>query len=524
MSRHPSQRILSVWLPDWPVQRLRSASPDLVGEPIVVSLSTAQTEVVEACSLEARRLGVCVGMKTPDAQALVSSRRLRVFPSTPGEDRKALERLAADCLRFSPTVALEDTEQPSALLLDVTGLARLWGKTESTGEEGLAGEVSRWLRDQKLQGSIVVADTVGLSLSAAKYSQPSPGDGSPPLVIQPAASYSIVQALPIEALRADAATTEALQQLGFGDIGQLLQLPRSGLLSRFGDGLIVRIDQLLGVIAEPLIPHQAETPLRVVWPFENAVANAEVLDRTIKKLLERLAVEMRRRRCGALRVLIRYLLDTSRQSLLVEQVVLRLFRPTNSAKELAELAELRSDKLRFRHAVREIQIVVGSSVAIRPRQQTLFDGEQRGDEHELAMLVNRLAGRIGDERVSRLEKRRSVDPDRSYALLPATETAAKRFSLTDLQAETARRAPLAKYRRADPIEVETDTHGVPIAVRLPARCTVARVWGPERIETGWWRGRGPRRDAYWVELQDGSRLWLCFDLRSRGWTLAGEFL
>ena len=40
------------------------------------------------------------------------------------------------------------------------------------------------------------------------------------------------------------------------------------------------------------------------------------------------------------------------------------------------------------------------------------------------------------------------------------------------------------------------------------RRRVARHWGPERIETGWWRRGLVRRDYYRVETTDGSRFWL----------------
>ncbi|MDZ7619240.1 MAG: hypothetical protein U1E05_19755, partial [Patescibacteria group bacterium] len=37
---------------------------------------------------------------------------------------------------------------------------------------------------------------------------------------------------------------------------------------------------------------------------------------------------------------------------------------------------------------------------------------------------------------------------------------------------------------------------------------IAASWGPERIETGWWRGRQIARDYYLVETVVGRRLWL----------------
>jgi protein ImuB len=47
--------------------------------------------------------------------------------------------------------------------------------------------------------------------------------------------------------------------------------------------------------------------------------------------------------------------------------------------------------------------------------------------------------------------------------------------------------------------------------------------GPERIETGWWRGADVERDYYVVTTQAGSRYWL-FRRRGDGrWFLHGCF-
>ena len=47
--------------------------------------------------------------------------------------------------------------------------------------------------------------------------------------------------------------------------------------------------------------------------------------------------------------------------------------------------------------------------------------------------------------------------------------------------------------------------------------------GPERIETGWWRGADIRRDYYVVTTQLGTRFWL-FRRRDDGcWFLHGCF-
>ena len=52
---------------------------------------------------------------------------------------------------------------------------------------------------------------------------------------------------------------------------------------------------------------------------------------------------------------------------------------------------------------------------------------------------------------------------------------------------------------------------------------VEQSWGPERIETGWWRGPVIRRDYYRVQTMTGHRFWLFRELQHNDWYLHGHF-
>jgi protein ImuB len=53
------------------------------------------------------------------------------------------------------------------------------------------------------------------------------------------------------------------------------------------------------------------------------------------------------------------------------------------------------------------------------------------------------------------------------------------------------------------------------------RVTCSR--GPERIETGWWRGQDVRRDYYAVATRAGSRFWIFRRREDSRWFLHGCF-
>ncbi len=51
--------------------------------------------------------------------------------------------------------------------------------------------------------------------------------------------------------------------------------------------------------------------------------------------------------------------------------------------------------------------------------------------------------------------------------------------------------------------------------------TIAQVWGPERLATGWW-DQNQQRDYYRVETTAGERFWL-YQSPAASWFLHGIF-
>jgi protein ImuB len=66
--------------------------------------------------------------------------------------------------------------------------------------------------------------------------------------------------------------------------------------------------------------------------------------------------------------------------------------------------------------------------------------------------------------------------------------------------------------------------GPPVQILLnKGTYRIVRHWGPERIETGWWRGRSLRRDYYRLETRSGHWLWVFRQLTDGKWFLHGMF-
>src|SRR5262245_29839971 len=101
------RRILCLYLPDWPIQRLLAAREILNSAfPILLhARDPRRGEVVVACNQAAMQRGARLGMPLAEAAALVQHEgECLILPREPAADLAALARLAEHCERFSPIV------------------------------------------------------------------------------------------------------------------------------------------------------------------------------------------------------------------------------------------------------------------------------------------------------------------------------------------------------------------------------------------------------------------------------------
>jgi len=422
-------------------------------------------------------------------------------PYDPVADRIALEKLAAWCHRFSPLVGLEEAQPPEALLLDVTGVAPLFG-----GEAALVKEVESAFQRLRLSLRHGLADTIGTAWAFARY-----GDQS--------AEHSLEQ-LPCAALRLPSEMVTTLSRLGLDCIGDLLPLPRPELQARFGPFLLQRLDQALGQASELLVPVHLPPEFSAGQSFEYPVAHRDTIAAVLRQLVERLCFVLQERDAGALHLLCRF---ACHGTLSCE---VGLFRPTADAEHLLKLFEVQLERLTFPEPVTGISITVTKHARLQQRQQKLFGHPSvHRATVEVASLIDRLAGRLGRHAVLRAILRSDPQPEKASRYEPLVGSPASKPSRSAVPPASPLDRPLCVLR--DPLPLPAC---VPASPGPPARFPylgrqqeLFRYWGPERIETGWWRNRGIRRDYYRVETTTGARFWLFQNLRDSRWYLQGVF-
>ena len=121
------RRIMYLWLPRWPIDRLRLSSLKNSGWPVeTIPFATvadaAGRRLLAAVSPAATAAGLVPGMPLADALSFFPG--LATTAAKPAEDAAALRRLVEWCGRYSPWTAPDGTD---GIRIDITGSAHLWG-------------------------------------------------------------------------------------------------------------------------------------------------------------------------------------------------------------------------------------------------------------------------------------------------------------------------------------------------------------------------------------------------------------
>ncbi|HEX8063903.1 MAG TPA: DUF6504 family protein [Allosphingosinicella sp.] len=447
--------------------------------PLLLSRRVGNRLLVAAASPEARGLGLHPGLAVSQARALVPG--LDVRDEDPEADADVLQRLALFAARrWTPRAAVSP---PDGLFLDLTGVAHLFG-----GEENMCRRILAFCARAGFAARIAVAGTPGAAHALARFGPGTicPVNGEP----------EALAPLPLAALRVEEPVLAAARRLGLETVGDLLPLPRGPLQRRFGKTLLARLDQALGRMGEPIepvVPEEAPSAiLRFAEPIATAEAIAEALGHLMSSLIGTLA------KAGLAARNLALLCD--RVDGKVERIAIGTARATRDGAHLLRLLAMKIERIEPGFGLDSMRLVAGRVEPLAPEQ---LSGDK--PEADLAMLVDRLAGRLGHRRLYRATAVESDVPERSVARTGPLEAASS----------------WPKWPR--PVRLLVPPERVENVVALlpdlpPRRFTwrgrayrVARADGPERIHGEWWKRTAEAegvRDYFQVEDEEGARFWL----------------
>ena len=490
------RRILAIWLVRLAIDRWRLAAGESADTaPLALIAETAHGPRIAAANAAGLEAGARPGMMLTDARALCPA--LAIAPSDPAGDLAFLENLALWAQRWGPWSALDP---PDGLIVDVTGVAHLFG-----GEAALLADARALLGARGLTARLAIAPTAGAAWALAHYGGAHYGPEGAILGSDDAAR---LMQLPVAALRLDDDILLLLRRLGLKRLDDLAGIARDALARRFrtrrapAANPLVRLDQLLGRVPEPLLPVLGvEMPLvqrRLIEPIRHRA----LLDRVLGDLAEDMARLLEGRALGARRLeLGMWKVDG--------EVLIRRLELAAASRSPTHIAGLFGRKLDDVDAGFGIELVRLRSGWTEPLVLLQADLEAAAEAHgtSLAACIDRLTVRLGESAVRRPVPHASHLPERAQRWQAPLEPESAS------QGELAFHArPLKLLDRAEPIAVlYASPDGLPRRFRWRGAVhEVARAEGPERIAPEWWRERSATRlrDYYRIEDGEGRRYWI----------------
>ena len=551
-------RIVSVWLPRWPILRALATQaktptekPIAPDRPFVLAVAGTGGPRIAALNEAAEAFGLSIGEPLADARAKAGF--LQVCAVDPAADDAALRRLALWATRYTPTASPYDEENGAdGFFLDIEGASHLFG-----GEDQLIADLAaRLQKNFALPARLAVADTPGAAWAASRFHD------IPCCILPSGQEAGALAPLPIEALRLSPETCATLRRLGFKSVGSLLGKPRAPFAARFSTELLRRLDQALGRLDEPLVPVAPPPIYHSLRYLLEPIVTQEAVVALSSRLMGALAHVLARDDVGARALkLSLYRVDGE-----VKTLDIALTLPTRSVAHVARMIGLKLDAAAATDdsgfGFEAVGLAVIRAEPMPARQTELISAVDGDKTEQCAALIDALRQRLGPASVRRFETVESHIPERAEMLRPITgediqfspperekvrmgghdgDLAPPRLAelvigpatsgrtrwfadpalsgegnKTDAWAESEQPRPLLLLPHAEPAEVTALVPDGP-----PRRFSwrgvtyeVAGAEGPERIGAEWWRSPyrdrdpAPTRDYYLVEDSGGHRFWL----------------
>ncbi|MDR7103117.1 DUF6504 family protein [Croceicoccus sp. BE223] len=494
---------MAIWLAQLAINRWRRLrrnaedAPLREGEgedavPVALIRETAHGPRIDALNRAAIMAGVREDVMLADARAVCPS--LVVHPADAAGDLAFLEKMAVWAQRWGPWSAMD---MPDGLLVDVTGAAHLFG-----GEQRLLADAQAMLASRGLAARLAIAPTAGAAWALAHH-------GPACAILPPGEDIAErLSALPMAALRLDDDVLLVMRRLGLKRLGDLSGVGREALVRRFRNrrtpaaNPLLRHDQLVGLVPEPLLPVIAVPPAMVQHRLMEPIRHLPLLEVVLRDLAAALVRELEGRGHGARRVdLACWRVDG--------EVTIRRLELAAATRDPAHLCRLFSEKLQGLEAgfgFEMVRLTASWAEPLTAAQVRLGEAENEQGT-SLAACIDRLSTRLGPDAVRRAVPHASHLPERAQRWQPPLEP------MPPAQEEMVfHHRPLKLLDRAEPVEVLYATpDGLPRRFRWRgALHEVLRAEGPERIAPEWWHERGTTRlrDYYRIEDGEGRRYWL----------------
>lgn len=427
------------------------------------------------------------------------------LPSADLPSTDALAGLATWCLQFSPNVAVLEA---SAVVMEVEACARLFGGKRKLAER--VREECTGVGVQALSWAPTSLGAVALARCGIRNGFAKPLD-------------ELLNGLPLECLSAVQAHAPTLARLGCKTLGQVRSLPRGGLSRRFDKELLGTLDRAYGLQPESHDWVSLSETFEMKLELMSRVEHAPAILFGARRLLLQLCGWLAARRAGVRAFTLRWCHDAMRSKTAGDggELTIRTAESTRNVEHLSRLLAENLVKVQLLAPVGDLELIALDIETLEEKSASFLPDVHQTEE-SLALVLERIAARLGPERVLRpvVNEDHRLEWQVHWQPTPGSQS----------------------RKTASPTDLPQPTFVLPRPLKLAVKANrplyqgpLHLLSGPHRVEGGWWHrvkdetgttAQTVLRD-YWVALSEHAGVLWIYQTRlaqdDTSWFLHGVF-
>ncbi len=446
--------------------------------------AVVEDKTLVGCNARARDHGLTPGLSV--ARASASCPSLSLAPRDRAGEEALLEGLAAFAYGFTPQVVL----RADGILMRFTDNASPVGDAHR-----LVAYVARGLADMGYAFEIAMAPTATAAWFCARSAMRCVWTSKDPW-------RSLLRPLPLAELPLADAVRDACLALGLARVGDLLDMPRSGLVRRFGREVVSLLEGLMGERPE-VEDFWAQAPrFRRRLSFSHPAETEEALSFALARIVREWVAVMRARDARAAG----FTLDMIHEDGSLMSETFTLTRPERDGQVLVRLMRERLRDFRPASPITTVTVSAPLEASTEGSLPLWRDGQWH--EQGFGGLVDRLCARLGRDAVRAVSVRADHRPERA--------------SREDPWPPQGSGGPLGHVAADRPIWLIDPPERLKVVCGMPRlRGPLRLARGPERVETGWWDE--PVVRDYFVAANPAHEYFWVFRSARDEWFLQGYF-
>ena len=329
-----------------------------------------------------------------------------------------------------------------------------------------------------------------------------------------AQSNTHLNACPIAHLEVEQKLISQLHNCGFENLADIESVSSAELGHRFGNELLLYLDQLWGRITDPQIALTPPETFETSADFAEPIRNLNWIKQQLDRLLSDLQHFITQRQLVCRSFTWRFYHENNR---LLKTVTIGLSATQNKLETFRQLTDLKLASIQLDWEFSSIELSSSQLIPIQLFHDDLFD--PKIDQQQFNQLIDKLSSRLGHNALFRVttapEHLPELCNDRQYAVQEPTNNH-KYLIDTDHKTPSNQLLDQPLWLLENPQRLAQQhtqpLHEGPLSI----------IHGPDRVTSHWW-SKLQSRDYFIARQCNGRLLWIFFDRGERSWFLHGLF-